>query len=41
VVVEMSAQIDDECKRKRLPDGGEMPPNLSEFRFERAPEGGK
>jgi len=41
VVVEMSAQIDDECKRTRLPDGGERPPDLSEFRFDRAPDGGR
>ena len=41
VVVETSVQVDDECKRKRLPDGGEMQPNLSEFRFERAPDGGR
>jgi hypothetical protein len=36
VVVEMSASIDDDCNRVKQPDGGEVTPNLSEFRFERA-----
>lgn len=40
VVVEMSANIDDDCKRAKLEDGGEIPPNLAEFRFERARDGG-
>src|SRR3954468_10100221 len=36
VTVEMSADIGEDCKRMRLPDGGEPQPNLAEFRFERA-----
>jgi hypothetical protein len=36
-VVETSVQVDDDCKRFAPPDGGEEPPQLAEFRFERAP----
>ena len=39
VAVEMSANIGEDCKRSRLPDGGEVPPDLAEFRFERADGG--
>ena len=35
-VVEMSAPIGDDCKRKTTEDGGAIPPQLAEFRFERA-----
>lgn len=33
--VEVAAHVTDECKRARLPDGGEIPPDLREFRIER------
>jgi hypothetical protein len=39
VTVEMSVNIGDDCKRVRLEDGGEPPPNLAEFRFERSSAG--
>ena len=35
-VVETSAPIGEDCKRKTAEDGGELPPSLVEFRFERA-----
>lgn len=35
--VETSAQITENCKRLTFADGGEPPPDLAEFRFERAP----
>ena len=38
-VVETSAVIDDDCKRKLAEDGGQIPADLTEFRFERAPQG--
>ena len=38
-VVETSAVIDDECKRKLAEDGGQIPAELTEFRFERAQQG--
>jgi hypothetical protein len=34
-VVETSVPITDDCKRKPAEDGGELPPTLVEFRFER------
>jgi hypothetical protein len=34
--VEVTANINDDCKRASLPDGGEIPPELREFRLERA-----
>ena len=36
-VVETSAVIGEDCKRKMLEDGGQIPHDLMEFRFERAP----
>jgi hypothetical protein len=33
--VDMAAYFDDECKRAKLEDGGEIPPVLREFRLER------
>jgi hypothetical protein len=33
--VEVAASINDDCKRASLPDGGEIPPELREFRIER------
>jgi hypothetical protein len=36
-VVETSAVIGEDCKRKMLEDGGQIPQDLTEFRFERAP----
>jgi len=35
IVVEMSAQVGEDCKRLTAPDGGGYPPDLSEFRLER------
>jgi len=35
--VETSAQITEECRRLVFEDGGEPPPEITEFRFERAP----
>lgn len=37
VVSETSAPIGEDCKRLSLEDGGAVPPDLTEFRFERAP----
>jgi hypothetical protein len=37
VVVELSAQVGEDCKRVSPPDGGEIPSALREFRLERAP----
>ena len=37
VVTETSAPIDEECKRLKAEDGGVLPRDLAEFRFERAP----
>jgi hypothetical protein len=34
--VEIAAHLNDECKRARLEDGGEIPPDLREFRIERS-----
>jgi hypothetical protein len=34
--VEMSAHVTDECKRLKFEDGGEPPPEVQEFRLERA-----
>jgi hypothetical protein len=34
--VEIAAAITDECKRVKLPDGGDVPPELREFRIERS-----
>ena len=34
--VEMNANITDECKRLKFEDGGEPPPDVREFRLERA-----
>jgi hypothetical protein len=36
-VAEMSLALDDDCSRKRAEDGGEIPPNLVEFVWERTP----
>ena len=36
-VVETTAVIGEDCKRKTLEDGGQIPPDLTEFRFERSP----
>lgn len=36
-VVETSAVIGEDCKRKAAEDGGQIPPDLREFRFERDP----
>src|SRR5450432_1535504 len=33
--VEIAAHLDEECKRARLEDGGEIPPDLREFRIQR------
>jgi hypothetical protein len=35
VVVEVSAQVGEDCKRLSAEDGGAIPPDLREFRFER------
>jgi hypothetical protein len=35
VVVEVSAEVGEDCKRLTAPDGGDYPPDLREFRFER------
>ena len=35
LVVETSAAIDQDCKRTRLPDGGEVPAELREYRLDR------
>ncbi|MGZ6125844.1 MAG: hypothetical protein ACXWLR_12840, partial [Myxococcales bacterium] len=37
VVTETSAPIGEDCKRIRSEDGGSLPRDLTEFRFERAP----
>ena len=34
--VEMDVPVTDDCKRKTTEDGGSIPPQLAEFRFERA-----
>jgi len=41
-VVETAVDVAEDCKRARLEDGGEIPPRLAEFRFQRAthPSGG-
>lgn len=39
VVSEIAAPLRDDCARRREPDGGESPPDLSEFIWER-PDGG-
>jgi hypothetical protein len=37
-VVETAIPIADDCKRRTADDGGELPPTLVEFRFERDPQ---
>src|SRR3954469_5466021 len=37
VVVEVSATVSEDCKRRSAEDGGPIPPDLREYRFERAP----
>jgi hypothetical protein len=34
-VVETAIDVGEDCKRKLFEDGGEVPPRLAEFRFER------
>jgi len=43
VVGETSYDVRDDCTRQKQEDGGEIPPRLTEYRWERAPEadGGK
>jgi hypothetical protein len=36
-VVEMAIPITEDCRRRAAEDGGELPPQLAEFRFERDP----
>ena len=35
-VVETAIDVGEDCKRKLFEDGGEVPPRLAEFRFQRA-----
>jgi len=40
VVGETSYQLRDDCTRQKQEDGGEIPPRLTEYRWERAPAAG-
>src|SRR2546423_3173810 len=37
VVAETSYEVREDCTRRKEEDGGEMPPRLTEYRWERAP----